>query len=382
MAIINWSFWYGQSLAVGASSVPKLSDDPFDSDWTFGANSSGELIPLAMDIDAQQPHYTCGQAADTDGRIQVWTNHGEGGKTYAQLKKGTAFYQRAIDQVTAMVAENPDDQIVCRAIHWVHGEANSNTPKETYAGYIAELLADYNADIKAITGQTEDLHMFLCQISPSSEAGWGQVIATYNNPEYVHLVCPKSYMPKIDGVHLTSPYSWILGEIHGRVHKKSMIDQQNWLPVMPKSVIKSGARTVDIQYHVPEPPLVIRGDLEVALASGRGFNVYDGVSTMTPTVAVLEDGVTVRLTCNRDIVGDDPRVTYYNGNIMDSDPAESTYDDREIPNWSVFWREYPGFIFDPFAPTSRYTDTNSDPVNVYQLVDGEAVLLESSLKEG
>lgn len=369
MTAINWAFFVGQSLAVGASSIPKLSIDPYDSDWTSTFDGSGARVDLAMEVSGQQPVRTAAEVVNHASRVAVWNTHAQGGSNYVQLKKGTATYQAAITQATAAhgVAVEDGDTLTARAIHIVHGESNSGgTSRAAYAGYIAEWRSDFDADLKAVTGQTADLHAFVCQLRATDAVGYGQLDAMVANPTLIHLVCPKYQLDLIDGLHLTAAGSWYLGEYHGRAHRAIIIDGDQWVPVCPRAITQTGARTVEIRFHVPVAPLVFRTDL-ISAQFQQGFRITDdsGVSNLASVALTAAD--TVTLTHSRDINGV-PIVSYGTGNLCDSDPYESTYDGRGLPNWGIKFTEAAGFSFELPARTeseAQSVDVNGDPVVRY-----------------
>lgn len=376
MTAINWAFFVGQSLAVGASSVPQLSTDPYSSDWTSTFDAGGARVDLAMEVAGQQPVRTAAEVVDQVARVAVWNTHAQGGSAYAQLKKGTVPYQAAITRATSAqgVAVGAGDTLTAQAIHIVHGESNSGgTSRATYAEYVAEWRSDFDTDLKAVTGQTTDVHAFVCQLRSTDPVGYGQFDAMVADPTRVHLVCPKYQLDQIDGLHLTAAGSWYLGEYHGRAHRAVIIDGDQWVPVCPRSITQTGARTVDIRFHVPTGPLVFRTDL-ISAQFQQGFRITDdsGVTNLASVTLTAAD--TVTLTHSRDINGV-PVVSYGTGNLCDSDPYESTYDGRDLPNWAIKFVESAGFSFELPAPPLR--DTDGTPIVRFgRSANESAVLLD------
>lgn len=381
MSQVNWSFFAGQSLAVGLQSAPALSADPLVSSWTKRIETDGSLVALINEVAGQQPVRTAGPAAEVTNRIQAWNTHAQGGSTYAQLKKGTATYAAAISRATAgyNYAVANGNTFVTDAMHIVHGEANSGSAsKATYAGYLDEWLSDFNTDIKAITGQTRNMVALVCQLSATDDVGYGQFLASQNNAN-IYLVCPKYQLPKVDGLHLTNQGSWWLGEYHGRVHKKVVVDGVDWKPVAPRAITQTTARKIQVQFHVPTPPLRF-STIHMATQFQQGFSYRDDTSSpsnLNVTVALVSDD-TVEITVPRDI-GANPRITYGVGNLCDSDPYLSTYDSTPLPNWAIKFQEYVGFEYDPVVVTpptnSVLKDTTGATFNEWQKVNGVAVAL-------
>lgn len=381
MSQVNWSFFAGQSLAVGLQSTPPLSVDPLVSSWTKKIDTDGSLASLINEVSGQQPVRTAGPTAEVSGRMQAWNTHALGGATYAQLKKGTTTYNEAIARATAgyNYAVAHGNTFVTDSMHIVHGEANSGgTSKATYAGYLTEWLSDFNTDIKAITGQSRNMVALVCQLSATDEVGWGQLLASQTNAN-IYLVCPKYQLPKIDGLHLTNQGSWWLGEYHGRVHKKVVVDGVAWKPVSPRSITQVSSRKIQVRFHVPTPPLQF-STIHMATQSQYGFTYLDDASSpsnLNVSVAIISSD-TVEITVPRDIAGN-PRISYGTGNLCDSDPYVSTYDGTPLPNWAVKFREYVGFSYDPGTTTppstSTILDTNGNPVVEWQKVNGVAVAL-------
>lgn len=167
-----------------------------------------------------------------------------------------------------------------------HGECDGKrTPG--YGEGLYQLWLDYNADLKAITGQTSDIPLFASQQStrgagsPDSSAIqlWqagvehpGQIICT--GPKY-------QYKYSSDNLHLPGPAYEALGEKYAEVFDLVVNQKVDWKPLQPERITRSGA-VLTIDFHVPNPPLVWdqhisppHQDTNVEWSKGRGFEVED-----------------------------------------------------------------------------------------------------------
>ena len=379
MAQINWSFFAGQSLAIGEMSTPALSADPLQSPWATKLDGNGHRVDLANDGASQQPFRTAAEVALVAGRFAAWNNHAEGGRSYDQLKKGTAVYNDAITRARAgaAVATSTGDSFVARAVHIVHGESNSGgTIARRYQDFLNTWLRDFDSDLRRITGQTTALKAFVCQLSNYDPVALGQLQASRDNPN-MYMVCPKYQLPKVDGLHLTNAGSYWLGEYHGRVHKKVIIEEQNWLPLSPRSISQVSSRVIRVRFHVPVPPLRF-STIHLSTQFQQGFSFVDSTGSANMMVSLFNED-TVELVVSRDIVGT-AIIRYGAGNLCDSEPYVSAYDGTPLPNWCVQFSETISFTYESSSPASSAVktagtevDISGNPVVQYQRVNQAVV---------
>jgi hypothetical protein len=123
----------------------------------------------------------------------------------------------------------------------------------SYAANIRQWQVDYEADYKAISGQSAGIPMFHSQPScwtavanVNSATGISpyQILSEYEtNPTKTVLVCPKyflSYQPA-DGVHLLNTSYRLLGEYYAKAYYQHVVKGIPWSPLRPTTIQRTGA---------------------------------------------------------------------------------------------------------------------------------------------
>ena len=391
---INQILSTGQSLSVGVASTPALTTtQPYSNLMLSGGNggigSGGSFIPL---VEASVETISSSMANtitanDTGNDFDVAVSlHGVSGYIYSQLKKGTSPYNTGMTQVTnaksAAITLGRTSRVI--GVTTIHGETDNynGVSGATYQGYLEEWQNDYDTDVKAITGQSNEVIMFLDQMSSfmssyandaTSEIPIYQLYAAEENPNEIVLVAPKYFFNYSDRHHLTGASSRWLGEYYGKVIKKVVIDHETWRPLSPDSAIRSG-NIIDVNFHVPAGVLAFDTTL-VSSRTNKGFEYYDSTSSATiSSVAILDDD-TVRITLSGTPTGANQRIRYaYTGvpgtntgaqnagsaagNLRDTDTYPSLYGNT-LYNWAVHFDE--PIVLDSTAPT--ITNISSDKTN-------------------
>jgi hypothetical protein len=207
------------------------------------------------------------------------------------------------------------------AIVVTHGEADSGSA--TYEADLYKMWSDYNADLRAITGQTLPIPMIVSQqqsvpstsgtISTSTIAEWRVGVDHPGN-----LVCsgPKYPYPYAsDAVHLTTAGYERLGEKYAQIYFERVVLGRDWQPLQPISASRAGS-AVTVHFHVPVPPLAWDDTLPQPhvtafpqWATARGFELrVDNVRTAIASVAIVGDAVQV--TSATDLTGHTVVVSY------------------------------------------------------------------------
>ena len=253
-----------------------------------------------------------------------------------------------------------------------HGETDATNA--TYGDSLVQLLADYNADLPPITGQTQRIPMYLSQqhaypcfkgppIGCSNTAAGGRPLA--NQVEWQlgvmypgQFVCtgPKYQYPANpdnDGIHLSATGYQLLGEKTAQVYHERAILGHDWQPLEPTTVTSSG-RVVTVNFNVPVPPLnwdmSLDAPLLTAWTSGNGFELWSGSTNITiQSVAIV--GNSVQITAASDLPASGLMVGYAMANqgaqmkvaskavrwgrLRDSDPFTGSTTKKANPNYSV-----------------------------------------------
>ncbi|MDB4945892.1 MAG: Endo,4-beta-xylanase precursor [Labilithrix sp.] len=350
--------------------------------------------------------------------------HGRSGNKYVCLRKlaatvpgadcpstYTAAFAEGMMQTQAAhdLATAAGKTHAVRAVTAIHGESDHNgllldfpmnssdgvaNGIKNYTDALVEWQKDYENGVKAITGQTEAVPLFIMGIS-----GWtgpGPYAAEPESPRYsplaaqqydahvaapgkVVLVAPGYFLDQGTQTNVDTPeclHQSItgerqVGEYFAKAYAKVVFGGGVWEPVRPRSVTRAGA-VVTIDYHVPVPPLVIDTTLVTKPAKGAdvgenyGFEYRVGGHTGTriPIASVALTGPTqVTITLTAVPVGADQRLLYAEnqppsgagctgpgiqangnvyqggarGNLRDSDATPSRYDGKPLYNWGVIY---------------------------------------------
>jgi hypothetical protein len=306
--------------------------------------------------------------------------HGRSGNTYWCLSKnGCNFlegkgYVKPFDEAMLQVADGmalaraSGASYKVRAVTAIHGESDhyagqfpldSSDGKvgaiASYADALLEWQRDYDAGIRAVTGQAEMVPLFISQMAnwndtAHSEIPSRQLEAHVRAPGRV-IVVGTTYQLTYTGdcIHLTSESERQLGEYFAKAYHRVIAEGGVWEPLRPKKATAAG-NVVTITYQVPKPPLVL--DTTLVSDPGKlGFEVVDAAGTPLPidSVAVAgADAVNVTLAAGTVLpAGAHVRYAYTaqpstcpgpasgpRGNVRDSDdpPSNNGY---PLFNWSV-----------------------------------------------
>ena len=365
---VNHILSTGQSLAVGAASTAESVKQPYGNLMlAFGvqasAGFSGPFAPLVESGVETMSSALANALTDlalTDGipLVSLVSVHGGGGTPYSGVKKGTALYQRGLDQVSGALERTKvnGQSYVVRAVTSVHGESDSLAKSTTYEADIIQWQVDYETDVQRLTGQTLPVPMFHTQNSQQAESRipFDMLAAHIAAPGKVILVGPKYHLTYSDGTHLTTSSYKHLGEDYAKAYRRVVLEGGTWEPVRPKTITRDGA-TILIVFHVPVPPLVLDTTL-VPANDHYGFGYVDATADPAKPRAPGQDPVierveviapdTVRITLSSvpivpgriryavDYVGN----TGPHGNLRDSDATPSRFG-FDLSNWGVQFEE-------------------------------------------
>jgi hypothetical protein len=275
------------------------------------------------------------------------------GRAYA----ATLFEVAAIARLAAAAGKTYGVGVVVMT----HGETDSGNP--AYQDTLVRLLADYNADIAALTGQTRKIPMFLSQQFGYPQAAGQRPLSNLvqwrlgvERPGDFVCTGPKYQYPGrdggfADGVHLSAKAYQQVGEKTGQIFFERMVLGHDWQPLQPTGVAREG-HVITVRFHVPVPPL--RWDPAMpppsAFPNGRGFEVRHG-NVDIPIASVAIAGDSVRITCGgplpttgltvgyamtagaRQMEGHSGAVRW--GQLVDSDPFVGSTTGLPNPNHGV-----------------------------------------------
>jgi hypothetical protein len=178
--------------------------------------------------------------------------------------------------------------------------------------YKAELLDSYNhwdADARAITGQTRSIPMFIRQVL-NEWAGQAQVQLANEHPA-IFLATPIYYVPSAENsvwnngargatVHMSADGQRWLGEQVGKVMRRVLFEGEDWSPLQPVDTYRVSDTEIRIRFNVPRPPLRFETSwLAAAIAYGFQVNLgtkdSPGAARTIAAVSIVADD-TVALT--------------------------------------------------------------------------------------
>jgi hypothetical protein len=342
----------------------------------YPANLYGESPHTAMSA-ALTALAKAGGAADLvsvhtvvgeNGQGMEWINKAAtemvvGTQTQGRAYAASLFEVRAIDRL----AEAAGKTYGVGGIFLTHGESDAG--EATYGDQMFQLWTDYNADIKAVTGQTESIPLFTSQqhgiymyalgnaprnIDTSTRLQW---TASVDHPEAIVCVGPKYQYPYFsDYLHLVPLGYELMGEKYAQAYYQHVVEGRPWKPLapLPATVARAG-NTITVDFEVPVPPLAWDDALPqphttdlVEWAQGRGFEVRSGATRLTIESVALVDADTVSITVTGEVpagatlgyaatAGGDAVVNFSprKGQLKDSDPFVGDFTKMAQPNYAV-----------------------------------------------
>jgi hypothetical protein len=186
-----------------------------------------------------------------------------------------------------------------------HGECDASLGT-SYAAGLYQLWQDYDADIKAITGQSRDVVLFASQESSVAAGYGGSAVQLWQagNDHPGQIVCtgPKYAYGYVGGLHMPAAGYERVGEKYAEVFDHVVNGGVAWKPLGPNHVARSGA-VITLDFDVPNPPLVWDSHLKpphqtmnTAWAQGQGFEVVDAAMNQVAIASATIQGSSVVLT--------------------------------------------------------------------------------------
>jgi hypothetical protein len=388
----------GQSLAVGQNGTPLGStNQPYNNlklytgslPWPIDPNNEEiKLVPLVEpdgrrstsypnawpgNIAGETPHSAMAnqitalvKAQFNRDFISIHSEVGENGQGMQYIKKnptrdnvrGHAFEGSLVEtRAITRLAKAAGKTFGVGAITLVHGESDSGNNQ--YESQVRQLWQDYNTDLKAITGQTEDILMIVSQQSslgnpsPSAIAQWKIGV---DDPKNFVCAGPKYQYRASDQYHLTTEGYQLLGEKMGEVYFERVILGHDWQPLQPVKATHQG-NVITVQFNVPVGPMVWDNDMDPAHAgtpewkNGKGFELMSGNQRLQiDSVEIKGDSIVI--TCGGGDVPADTRVSYalyserqklskpfpgfpHWGQLRDSDTFKGSTTGKVQPNYCV-----------------------------------------------
>ena len=326
-ADVNHILSYGQSLSVGATATTILSTSQPYLNTTFNTSprqdtDATSVIPLveqfnnpAADGGINRGETHCSGLANyaslsmlkaginPQSHVIFASTGGHGGATIGSLAKGGVRYTRMMTHVTKAKDLNVGKTYKVQCMPWIQGENDAvtggvQTPYATYKAALEALQVNVSADIKAITGQAEDVRFITYQLSYAA-ATWpdvakAQLDLARDHDKFMFATACYHLPFAGDHIHLTNiGYKW-MGAYFGRAYKQYMIDGRKPDFINPLSAYIKGNQII-VKFDVPVLPLKIDTST-LANTTNAGFRVVDGVNNVAiSSVSALNDTVVITL---------------------------------------------------------------------------------------
>ena len=328
MADVVHVICYGQSLSVGAGTATAITTSQRFDNLKFvggvraqdadesGADTAakyGSLVPLIETGPGASSAYETPMGGATDSIKElitaengiIYTDHqyqllasapGDGGRTIAELSNQAGiFYTRLVQDVAFGLTRAAElgKSYKVSVVFYTQGE--SDETNTDFATELSALRLAIDTDVKAITGQTEDVQMICYQLPRPRQSEY--FLEAMENDPLITLACPTYQIAKSDGVHLTAQSSKIMGAYYGVAYKRRVIDQiDDWKPCMALSHFRQG-KICDVKFNVPSGSLTFDTTLYPAQIN-NGFRLFDtdGTTELTISDVSITKHDTVRVT--------------------------------------------------------------------------------------
>lgn len=274
---------------------------------------------------------------------------GKGAATIAELSKPGTLYSRFTNDVTYGYARAQalGKTYKVPAFFWTQGESDGATTN--YASLLSTLRGNVDADVKAITGQSDDVWCICYQTPRPAQALRFNAAMVLDSK--IRIACPIYQLPSSDTVHLTATSSKIYGAYLGVAYKRLVIDGIDWKPMMPTTALRQG-KVVDLKFNHHGTGLVF-DTTAVPIQSNYGFYLFDASNTpITISSVTITQWNTLRIVAATTIPSGaklrygftDPTIGaagYARGNLRDNAGNTLVFDgagiNHPMHNWCILF---------------------------------------------
>lgn len=306
---------FGQSLAGGTDGGSSTFSAPIDIAFTTGNVNSNVQDMNGGFIEAFKEAANRNNFKLPTGFKFMSSVAYLGGTCITDLSKGTATYNSLISQVQTAknTANSLGKTFSVPAFCWTQGEedyraggsngANYGTGKyipTEYATKLSKLIDDLNADIKAITGQKEDVLCIMYQVASHNPYGRYPRIAIEQLKAAIYdkrISLAKTMYDieynSADNVHAPNKTYRNMGNYYGIALFDAVVKKERRMPIYPIKSQRVG-NVVYIQFHVPVKPLVFDEVWVSPLADGKkGFNLITVTNEFTTSATIATASTTI-----------------------------------------------------------------------------------------
>ncbi|MDR3401850.1 MAG: phosphate ABC transporter substrate-binding protein [Chthoniobacter sp.] len=261
---------------------------------------------------------------------------GQGGMTIAELsaadettdprepavkQHGGGYYKTSLDDArrASQQAKSQGGSFTIGALIWMQGEANGGphggivpsrwkdelprpAGQEWYRDQLIAYRQAWSDDLRAITGQADEIPMFTYQtLGPAGEA---QLMAADRDPRIImvgpHYMVPSAINSRRAGaygaaIHLSADGQRWFGEQVAKVVRRVVQEGEHWQPLRPrKAWIEAARDSVMVEFAVPRPPLILdesflpreQSETGTGFSSLCGFQIRGATKAAPPIIAV------------------------------------------------------------------------------------------------
>ncbi|MFM8102416.1 hypothetical protein [Klebsiella pneumoniae] len=330
---IHFAF-YGQSQVI-ATTNGTIHTSSFDPDSlmlygglkSFGTPGYNTSVPEAEYNKALRPMYEVNGESYCSGMAiaarqyindkypnrdvkNIYTVNGAGGATLDMLKKGTASYNRMVQQTVALISllREMGEAYHCPSMGWSQGGSDDGqaTDPDVYQNGVDALRENYNADILARTGVKIDPAWIINQINNymrypalngKPNIGLRQYKMVTDSSSKYYAASPTYICDFIDVAHWTKESQVKVGAYFEKT-RRALLEKGDWKPVHPVLITTSGMMS-NAMFHLPEgAPLQFNVEY-VNAATNYGFSAAqaDGTPIGIDRVRLVsDDTVEIRYT--------------------------------------------------------------------------------------
>ncbi|ARR52047.1 hypothetical protein HY78_00515 [Rhizorhabdus wittichii DC-6] len=300
----------GESLGEGSTGDPITTAQEYDNlCWPARTTTGGALLPSTVAngqyaARGENPMFGAQSGwkqailhenglthQDNDFRLLA-CNNGYSGYKIAQISKGQAPFTAMMAQMTALAALAPAFRgsvgCLCNflTIGANDGNPSSLTDTPTFKSGVNTFANDYDADARAITGQSRPIITILNQLSSRApQLAVAMLELSHENP-LIFIAGPMYQYSYYDTLHVDPPSERLMGALDGLVAKRVITDGVRWEPLQPVSHMLVGA---SIYLRFNKLGLTIDTG-NVSEQDQFGFDCLDGAAA---TVAQSADPVIV-----------------------------------------------------------------------------------------
>lgn len=245
----------------------------------------------------------------TNGFAKKAYFHGQayGGMPYSDVKKGgsTGTYEKCVTQASSVKLRVPN--ITYKGVTIIHGEQDGIINNTNYANNLSEWISNFNTDLKAVTGQTQTIHGYLCQTATAGGYGFNggisettfptplQQLTAHKTNSLITMVCSKYFLKYYDHAHITNKSQALLGEYYAKAISYELETGVKFEPCRPVSFTKSENKII-IKFTGIEDGLQIDTQSVIEITN-YGFSYTDAASNAITNVEITgKDEITLTLT--------------------------------------------------------------------------------------